>query len=427
MNSCSKRERGLVSNLDLISNLPEDAIDRILVHLPIKDAVRTSILSRNWRYKWVTIPQIVFDVRCRSRHASSMDIELLNITCVKIVYYVLFNHRGPIRKFKCSRYLPSSSDFDQWLLFLSKQGIEEIILEFFGRDYKLPSSLFSCQEMHHLRLRRCIFNIPPPFEGFHCLKILYLHKVTFLDDMLEFLVSNSPLLECLTFIDIRNPSRLKINAPNLQYVYIKCQFTVFSFENTPVLAYAYMYFIPTNYFGIPLVPGVTCNFIELLSCLLNIKKLAVGSAFLKVLASCDVPESIPITFDHLKKLSLEIDLEDPYQILAAFCLFRSSPNLKELKIQTPTGVSSTAPVTNYREAKKRMDYSFNHLLTVKMSKMRGVISELEFIELLLVNAPLLKTLTISKSLFSPNEEARIFKELLELPRASSKARITFKD
>ncbi|KAK9941811.1 hypothetical protein M0R45_007505 [Rubus argutus] len=37
--------------LDRISNLPSDVTEKILSRLPIRDAVRTNVLSRQWRYK----------------------------------------------------------------------------------------------------------------------------------------------------------------------------------------------------------------------------------------------------------------------------------------------------------------------------------------------------------------------------------------
>ncbi|KAI8527431.1 hypothetical protein RHMOL_Rhmol12G0074900 [Rhododendron molle] len=49
------------STSDIISNLPSTVTENILKGLPLRDAVRTSVLSSKWRYKWVTLPQMVFD------------------------------------------------------------------------------------------------------------------------------------------------------------------------------------------------------------------------------------------------------------------------------------------------------------------------------------------------------------------------------
>ncbi|KAK1428454.1 hypothetical protein QVD17_17289 [Tagetes erecta] len=45
---------------DMISNLPQSIIEIILCLLPTKEAARTSILSREWMYRWTTIPKLAF-------------------------------------------------------------------------------------------------------------------------------------------------------------------------------------------------------------------------------------------------------------------------------------------------------------------------------------------------------------------------------
>lgn len=50
-------------DLDGLNNIPSSIIEHILSLVPIKYAVRTSILSRNWRYRWTKIPKFVFDLK----------------------------------------------------------------------------------------------------------------------------------------------------------------------------------------------------------------------------------------------------------------------------------------------------------------------------------------------------------------------------
>lgn len=57
--SMEKAECG--DHIDRISDVPCNVIDDILKHLHIQDLVRTSILSRNWRYMWISVPQLEFD------------------------------------------------------------------------------------------------------------------------------------------------------------------------------------------------------------------------------------------------------------------------------------------------------------------------------------------------------------------------------
>ncbi|POO03183.1 F-box domain containing protein [Trema orientale] len=52
--------------LDRISDLQENVTDEILSLLPIQDAVRTSLLSSKWRYKWTMLPDL-----CLIFHLSS--------------------------------------------------------------------------------------------------------------------------------------------------------------------------------------------------------------------------------------------------------------------------------------------------------------------------------------------------------------------
>ncbi|MFS8028298.1 putative F-box domain, leucine-rich repeat domain superfamily, F-box-like domain superfamily [Helianthus anomalus] len=41
--------------------MPDNVITHILDRLSVQDAVKTTILSRNWRFKWTTLSQHVFD------------------------------------------------------------------------------------------------------------------------------------------------------------------------------------------------------------------------------------------------------------------------------------------------------------------------------------------------------------------------------
>ncbi|KAK1425581.1 hypothetical protein QVD17_20935 [Tagetes erecta] len=47
-------------SLDRISTLPDHIFQNILTRMPIKDALRTSILQKNWRYSWRAMPKLVF-------------------------------------------------------------------------------------------------------------------------------------------------------------------------------------------------------------------------------------------------------------------------------------------------------------------------------------------------------------------------------
>ncbi|KAM0007023.1 putative F-box domain-containing protein [Helianthus debilis subsp. tardiflorus] len=46
---------------DMFSRLPEEILSHILSLMPTKYAVRTSILSKRWRYSWMFVTNIDFD------------------------------------------------------------------------------------------------------------------------------------------------------------------------------------------------------------------------------------------------------------------------------------------------------------------------------------------------------------------------------
>ncbi|XP_048621240.1 putative FBD-associated F-box protein At1g05080 [Brassica napus] len=46
---------------DRISALPEDLLVTILLHVPIKDAIATMILSKRWRFIWTILPKLEYD------------------------------------------------------------------------------------------------------------------------------------------------------------------------------------------------------------------------------------------------------------------------------------------------------------------------------------------------------------------------------
>jgi hypothetical protein len=55
------KKKKKTTNNKCLSNLPEAVLLDILSLLPTKDAARTSLLSKRWKYLWASIPNLVFD------------------------------------------------------------------------------------------------------------------------------------------------------------------------------------------------------------------------------------------------------------------------------------------------------------------------------------------------------------------------------
>ncbi|XP_019257685.1 PREDICTED: F-box/LRR-repeat protein At4g14103-like [Nicotiana attenuata] len=169
-----KRSSQRVS-LDILSNLPGNLIDEILIRLPLQDAVRTSILSKKWRYNWCKLPELTLNEQA---YRTSEKPILLATTFTNIVNHLLTLHSGPITKFTLNfdPYLIPCPTFDNLIYFLSRNGIQHLVLRLpWGIEpYKLPSSFFSCLQLRHLTLQNCLIELlPPAFKGFHSISLFW--------------------------------------------------------------------------------------------------------------------------------------------------------------------------------------------------------------------------------------------------------------
>ncbi|KAK4339965.1 hypothetical protein RND71_041427 [Anisodus tanguticus] len=73
---------------------------------------------------------------------------------------------GPISKFILSIVDPVDfRKIDNLIYFLSRSGIQHLVLQL-PRDnlYKMPSSFFTCLQLRHLTLQRCLVRPPPVFK-----------------------------------------------------------------------------------------------------------------------------------------------------------------------------------------------------------------------------------------------------------------------
>lgn len=271
------------TELDRISSLPGHVLDQILSKLPIRDAVRTSALSRKWRYKWAKIPHLVFDNDCVL--IPSQDQTLLRNKLVNIVDHVLLLHNGPIHNFKLShRDLLGVSDIDRWILHLSRRSIKEFILEIWkGQRYRLPSCLFSFENLIHLELFNCWLNPPPTFKGFRNLKSLDLQHITVAQHVFENLISGCYLLEKLTLMNFDGFTFLNISAPNLQYFDVGGVFDDVCFENTLQLTLISIGLYANIKNDEIVAHGSSSKLVRFFVNLPHIRRLEIQSNFLKVM------------------------------------------------------------------------------------------------------------------------------------------------
>ena len=114
---------------NVISSMPSVVITNILNRLPLQDAIRTGVLSRDWRSKWTLLTQLVFD---EDFYQYLLKKECEN--CYGMIINRLFLHlEGAIAKFyvymeeQCYSIL-DVEDVNNWVIFLSKNGIKDFTL-----------------------------------------------------------------------------------------------------------------------------------------------------------------------------------------------------------------------------------------------------------------------------------------------------------
>ena len=198
------------TSLDRISNLPSSITENILCLLPIKEAARTSILSKDWRYQWIKIPKLVFNEEKIPKlvffEFEMSESEKMNrCKFFYAIYQVLFVHEGPILDFTLNMVNADKTcyEIDQIINHLSRMNtVKTLELKLNDADdcYKLPLSIFSLHQLTHLYLEKLDIHHQPPFNGYGNLTKLYLSDVNMPAKTLLHLLSSCPLLKTITLV-----------------------------------------------------------------------------------------------------------------------------------------------------------------------------------------------------------------------------------
>ncbi|CAJ2648319.1 unnamed protein product [Trifolium pratense] len=412
---------------DLISELPESIIEIILIKLPIRDALRTSILSSKWKHKWSSITHLVFDEKSVP---ICYDQQALQESVVKFISRVLFLHQGPVHKFEITHFfLQSCPEIDQWILFLSRKDIQDLTLELGNDEYfRMPSCLFTCQKLTRLNLSCCELDLPHSFKGFPCLNSLSFNRVFTPPEAIERLISSCPRLEKFSLIWCDSLA-LTIRAPQLKYLFLKGEFKDLCLVDTPLLVELSVSMYMTHDLAEHVELSSNCNFVKFLGSVPNLERFDSFMDFTKYLSigNHDL-RHLAIMFNNLERIQMApVNFSDMKERRTVLRLITSSPNLKKLCI---SGSSDVAASTS----KEDMDFWKNEcpsdsvlskLKFVDLEDMSGVLHEIEFIKFLLGCSPVLETMIIIPSILDKECQLKMLIELMKFPRASSKAGINF--
>ncbi|MFS7999753.1 putative F-box domain, leucine-rich repeat domain superfamily, F-box-like domain superfamily [Helianthus anomalus] len=184
-----------------LDRFPEPVLETILCLLPTKEAARTSILSREWRYKWTKIPKLdlYHSMQCASLPSGTKRCK----SCYDILQILLLR-QGPIHELTLDIPDGKFLELDRILLHLSRNHpIKKLTLngwKSFPPWYKLPVSFFSLHHLTDLSIRYIDLDHPPIFNGFGSLRSLYLRLTEISTKALLHLLSSCPSLKRLGLV-----------------------------------------------------------------------------------------------------------------------------------------------------------------------------------------------------------------------------------
>ncbi|XP_055805712.1 F-box/FBD/LRR-repeat protein At1g13570-like [Solanum dulcamara] len=406
--------------LDVLSNLPENVIDVILMSLPFRDAVRTSILSNIWRYKWCRLPELTLD----DTFWKTKNNLIFHTTAItKIIYHILIFHEGPITKFTlCVPKSRSCPMIDDLIYFLAKNGIQDLVLKlpFKGEPYELPPSFFKSLQLRNLILQNCLILRPPTFKGFDRLIKLELCEVTISSELLGSLISHCLLLEHLVLYIAETYSNLiEINAPRLKSLYFAGSVRSIFLNNIPLLSKLLLASSDTDYLGAEKWDIV--KFFESLESFSALEHLYLNMLF--AAEASEVPTRLPFDLKCVKKLDLSVDLYNSVEVSCALCLIRSFPYLQYMDISE---AYYKYDIEEAYQVEFPSDVTFNHLREVRLTLASGSIIEMQLAKLLLANSPMLVRMLFSSCVVKGSAAVKkLAAELTTFQRASPKAEVAF--
>ncbi|XP_044478941.1 F-box/FBD/LRR-repeat protein At1g13570-like [Mangifera indica] len=212
--------KGELTAIDRVSELPWGILDNILGRLQMKEAVRTSILSRHWRYKWVNLSKLLFDV-VSNRAVWNFPKPSASNTTFSMFCYLIVAIYTPL-----SFATPSQKNSP-----IFRPGY--VILQ-----ETLPACIWSCEHLTHLQLRQYELPQPPCASKGRFRNLVSLNLYGKLNDMqfLENLICNCPVLQILMLNGLQNLAYLSIQAPKLKQVDLQGKFGALILKSCSVLA-----------------------------------------------------------------------------------------------------------------------------------------------------------------------------------------------
>ncbi|KAL8055590.1 hypothetical protein ABFX02_04G066300 [Erythranthe guttata] len=385
------------TNKDVISNLPDHILHEFLVRMPLRNAVRTSVLSREWRDKWKYIQELVLN-KDSGFFYRYHDHQFR-------IYQLLFNHRAQIRKFSLA--VPPFmrlSTIDLLILCLSRNHLvcDFTLAPYVMDNYIMPSHFYAFRKLAVVRLSRCTLISPPQFQGFSTLVKIEFQEVQFLPGAFERFISRCPCLESLYLSSKTiNMDSLEVAGPSLRIFACHGFVKTIHFKSCPVLA------------QVTLCTPCYCRENMVL-------RSTMASSYQRLLQFTSAGDA-PNQFPCLKVLDLSMNLNSTKEFTDAYSFIRHSPNLETLIFRLWQKGWDANVLEMIQEQETPNPY-LNQLKKIELHCYSGTFHQTALLKYLLTSATGLEYMVIvPASNYKPSVDLRV--QTMEYPWASPAARL----
>ncbi|KAK1686286.1 hypothetical protein QYE76_047134 [Lolium multiflorum] len=232
---------------DRLSALPDNALERVLSHLPSGEAVRSSALSRRWRRVHEGVPVIdLVDPKTGDRCGISNQKVCFDHTVTSAI--ISKGAETPIRTFRLNAFHPPYGLFDQWIAIVATSGVEDLDVKLrynessrhtlcpYGlsraasadfpksdrnRYKRTHHHIFRCPTLRRLQLTNWTLDLPATVD-MALLDTLCLARIMDPNGEMQQLISGCPSLAHLTLEECPSIQDIAITSPRLRTFTMIC-------------------------------------------------------------------------------------------------------------------------------------------------------------------------------------------------------------
>ncbi|CAA7025388.1 unnamed protein product [Microthlaspi erraticum] len=422
--------RPVVFHMDIISQLSDDLLLRILSFVPTKDVVATSLLSKRWRYLWKLVPQLEYD---DSNHIG--DYKIFS----QYVYRSLLANKAPVVEYfhlNLGMDCPVI-DISLWIDTAVSRRVRELEIDIRSCQevcFTLPSSVYTSETLETLTLVSFVLLNVPVNVSLPSLTSLILENVDYADDQtLPRLLSGCPNLEelfvqrhdsdetmdatvvvpslqRLTMLETHSGTRGRyvIDVPSLKYLSIT-ENVVYNFrqiENMPELEEA----------DLDITHGVTQRFLRALT---SVRRLSLSVSLSEVMNPSGM------IFNQLVHLELNTYAQGWWDLLTH--MLQDSPKLKTLKLISKhiSGGSGKNNPNGWKPPSSVPECLLGSLEDFVWNGYQGRQGDRGIATYVIENAACLKTATFFPKSTDVGKKYKMLKELASIAAASTSFQLLF--